>query len=218
MAVQQATNEITDHLRKLTFRGMYANGARSESFAYVWKHRMDPARIEERIIDKEEIYSEPSVQSSPSGSVTSVSAYREGSLPGLRDALKCLRAYSTGEQSNGTTDAELAVTIYRSILQSEARSEAHRFAWTHIEDLNSIKDWVEQIASARPDLFLVKIVEPVIRTEDGTNIPDEDVLRNSITRSESLRIYYEAYLDALMQVLQVARELGVEEASTEAKC
>src|SRR5438552_340900 len=201
MNKQHTTSNTTTHLRRLTFREMYANRARSEAFAYAWENRNDLARVEQRIRDKEEIFSDSLISPEPSGLVTSVSAYREGFLPGLKDARDCLSLYQVDEHENGIIDTKLVGAIYRSILESEARSEAFRFAWTHIDDLNSIRDWAGQVELSKPDLFLVKVKELVIRTDEGDRIHDENLLRNSLSEDKSLGIYYQAYLKTLNEIL-----------------
>lgn len=217
MSVGQATISATDRLRRHTFREMFENGARGEAFAYAWEHRNNLAQIEERISDKEEIMTDSS-RNDPLAPLTSVDAYRQGSLVGLKDALKCVQGYAVDGHREDGHDKGLASLVYRTILEGEAKSAAYRFAWKHIQRIGEIREWTAHVAASAPELFMVKIRELNIETGTADRVSDEDALKNSIPLSDSLDIYYHAYLEGLMNTLEMAHQLDIEVESTEAQC
>jgi hypothetical protein len=190
---------------------MYANHARAEAFAFAWQHRNELACIEERLQEKEEIASSKR-QSNPTGSLTSVDAYQEGSIAGLKDALHLQQTMTptVNEGANPGSEETLAQIVYRTILESEAKSSAAGFTWKHIDNLDEIRNWTHVVESAKPEILLVKLKELVIDTGGEEKVDDEETLRKSLSQDAGLSIYYHAYLDILKQVLQKAQQLSIE--------
>lgn len=203
-------------LGRYTFREKYKNGARGEAFAYVWEHRDDAATIQERIRGKEESLSDPSRQTGSLAPGSSVRLYMEGFVEGMRQALDLLAPASGNGRKKGSSTAELAVLFYRSILEAKARFDAIVFAGTH--NIEEVEGWVQEVEQSDPDLFLVKIKEQIIETDTADRVSDEDALKSSIPLSDSLHIYYQAYLDGLRDVLEKAQETSIRVVSTEAQC
>lgn len=214
MSIKQTIANSNKLLRRFAFREMYIHGATSEAFAFAWEYRDQLDCVRERIHDKEEIHTDYLMQRDPQAPLTSVDAYREGSLIGLKKALDFLSSHS----ANGHKDDKLAPLVYGNILGAEARSKACGFAWENIDDLGTIKDRTQQVEGSTPDLFLTEVKELSIKTLEGDKVYEEVTLKESLPLSESLELYHRAYLNGLRDVLEMAYELGIEVVSTEAKC
>lgn len=206
-----------EDVRRMTFRELYRSAARAEAFAFAWSSRNTLDAIKQRLSDKEEALADPSPPSTSLAPGTSVRRYMEGFVGGLKDALSLLTSQSENGNSESDASRRLAASIYRSILEAKARNAAIYFTRTH--SIDEISEWASEVERSTPAIFLVKAREMSIETDAAERVTDESTLRESIPFTESLNIYYQAYLSTLKEVLRAAYELGIQiTVSTEVTC